>query len=105
MNSLFDQFEDGLGVFVMPAPVVKDRFRPTVAGWVKTMGTTGKSPLPTLNFIPHDQNEYRAARFELMPGVSVGTYPLSGCFGVKVPGHADLISLYEACQRGLAKEI
>ena len=99
-NALFD---DSLPAFDLSAAAAPRR--DAVDGWVKTLGDTGTSPIATLNFIPRDGNAYRAARFELLRGAAVGVYPVSQCRGVKPPGHDGLISLYEAVQQGLAREV
>ena len=76
----------------------------TVAGWVKTYQKTGASPLPTLNRVNGDGNEYREARFALRSGVSVGIYPTSQCRGIR-ENKGELMSLYEAVRLGLAWEV
>ena len=74
--------------------------------YVGPVPPTGEpAPLPTLNHNPHDGHRYTRTKFSLAPGVSLGVYPISEQYGITVKGQKDLISLYDAVQQGLAKEL
>jgi len=92
----------------LPAPSVTSA-RVTTFGWIKSyvgppLPAGDVAELPTLNCI-EDGHRYRHCRFELSPGVAVGDYPGGfGLRGLRVKGEKELLSLYDAVRRELARE-